>query len=1140
MHLISDEHAGNPSRNIWLVALSLIVATASVILINGWHSYHLAEADARARMTSKAKLVETQIASLVRNIDFTLDQVILESSGETRCNQQLIERLGRFHPEFRAITIIDRAGINHCSSLPELIGLDRSVEDYVRRVLAAPVPDTLTIEKPFVSKLSGVPILVMQKAAVNPAGRLRFIAQVSIDLRYLDRLLAPLRENNQVVVLLHESGQIVSHQPEPDKFRLMDVSGKSAVFDEHRREGASLTEHQICNATDGVDRLSSMMDVVPERVVLAPGGKILVGVGEAASDVFAEWYRQATVRALAWLMLVAAILVLTRKVVKGRRRLLEQVVHQRRTMEELMGVSDQLSQHRDALEQHVIVSIADLRGGIVYANSKFSEVSGYSNKELLGNNHRILKSNTHPPEFYRDMWQTIAAGNTWHGLVCNRAKDGHLYWVDSTIVPMRDGKGRIDNYYSFRTDVSAFVLAQKTIMDSERELRLAKEEAEQARDQAAIANRQKSLFLANMSHEIRTPMNGVLGMLEVLHQTSLRGEQVEMVETVRESAFSLLDIIEDILDFSKIEAGKLELERVPVSIAEVVEKACAMLDPLAVKKRVFLTLFVDPELPVEVLGDAPRLRQIVVNLVNNAIKFCGGQERRGRVSVRAVLAAGGEGQRVVDISVADNGIGIDAAVQARLFQAFSQADNSTTRQFGGTGLGLVIVRNLVELMGGEIAVHSAPGAGATFTVRLPCITAASKEAAAASPVAGLDCLAIGAEGGLAEDWAAYLKAAGARVERVPDMEAARACPVPAEAGPWVWLLDAIDAPPAPEALQAVIQAHPAVRFVVVEHGQRRRARVFEDTRVVGVDVNTLTREHLLKAVGIASGRAREERNAAAPRKQEAAPVPPSREEAMRQGRLILVAEDNETNSKLILQQLTLLGYAAEVARDGSEALQLWKDGDYALLLTDLNMPIMDGYQLAAAIRRGEGEAGGKGGQRLPIVALTANALKGEAGRCKNVGMDGYLTKPASLARLQAMLEQWLPAPRLSPDEPGAAANPPASTPPAVLDTAVLAKLVGDDQAIIENIMNDYRRTTQSLAEQIRAALAQGDWKTVGQGAHKLKSSSRAVGAQALGEVCARLDQGQEQYLAADVAARLAADFEQALAAVFAALDRRQS
>ncbi len=639
------------------------------------------------------------------------------------------------------------------------------------------------------------------------------------------------------------------------------------------------------------------------------------------------------------------------------------------------------------------------------------------------------------------------------------------------------------------------------------ELKRAQAKSEEAQQVAERASRAKSDFLAAMSHEIRTPMNGVVGMIDVLQQTSLKGHQVEMVDTIRDSAFSLLAIIDDILDFSKIEAGKLEIEQAPTDIAAVVEKACGMLDHLALKKAVELTLFTDPAIPARIIGDAARLRQIILNLANNAIKFSSGQGQPGRVAVRAVLAARQAGKVVIDIHVTDNGIGMDDATQARLFTPFTQADASTTRRFGGSGLGLAIAHNLAELMDGDISVQSTPGQGSTFILHLPCAPAAAMETPASAGaehplLAGLSCLAVGGPDGLADDLAAYLSAAGAQVERAPDLAAAGAHPGPAAPGPWVWLIDAGAAPDAPDALRALIDAHMAQHLnciIVVGRGKRRLPRrQGADPRVFEIDANVLTRQSVENAVAIAAGRRSAKLEAPPTGKSAALLAAPPRADALRQGRLILVAEDNETNQKVIVQQLALLGYAADVADNGRAALERWHSGDHALLLTDLHMPAMDGYELAMAIR--EQEAGQR---RIPIVALTANALKGEAQRCRAVGMDDYLSKPAQLVDLKAMLEKWLPAPATA-TPPDASAVLPAPT-FATFDVSVLAALVGDDPATLHEFLRDFRDSAASIAAELTAACAAGDAAQAGALAHKLKSSARSVGALALGEICAALE-----------------------------------
>ena len=644
---------------------------------------------------------------------------------------------------------------------------------------------------------------------------------------------------------------------------------------------------------------------------------------------------------------------------------------------------------------------------------------------------------------------------------------------------------------------------------------------ERARLEADQANRAKSAFLATMSHEIRTPMNGVIGMIDVLHQTSLKGYQVEMVDLIRESAFSLLDIIEDILDLSKIEAGRLEIERVPMPVADVVEKACGLLDHLAARKGVELTLFIDPAIPEEVLGDALRLRQVLVNIANNAIKFSSGQQRPGRVSVRALLAGHGPNQVTVEFQVADNGIGMDEETQARLFTSFTQADASTTRRFGGTGLGLAISRHLVELMGGEIAVQSAPDKGSTFIVRLPLAPLPAKPVAADKVVdlTGLSCLVLGDPEGLADDLAVYLTYGGAIVERVPDLAAARKLIGTLPPGLWLFIIDAGHDTPPVEELRAACRARLNLdpHFVVIKHGQhqpgmephfvvirrgRRRQGRAQTVDLVTLDGDVMHRQSFLQAVAIAAGRAQEEEASPLPGKVEAI-APPSRDEAIRHNHLILIAEDNETNRKVILLQLGLLGYRADVTGDGRGALKRWESGDYALLLTDLNMPEMDGYDLSLAIRSGEA-----GKRRIPIVALTANALKGEAKRCRAAGMDDYLSKPARLADLKAVLEKWLPAAAESrPDSPDSHATPaPQVTAAGPVDVSVLKTLVGGDPAVIRELLHDFRISAAKTAAELRAACENGQAAQTGALAHKLKSSARSVGALALGELCVEIEQ----------------------------------
>lgn len=624
------------------------------------------------------------------------------------------------------------------------------------------------------------------------------------------------------------------------------------------------------------------------------------------------------------------------------------------------------------------------------------------------------------------------------------------------------------------------------------------EELELARDKADRADKAKSEFLAAMSHEIRTPMNGVVGMVEVLGRSSLKPHQISMVELIRDSASSLLTIIDDILDFSKIEAGRMDIEAQPLSVSEVVERVCIVLNRLAEKQRVELTLFTDPAIPELLMGDALRLRQVLINLINNAIKFSAGAARPGKVTVRALLLSQDAQVAQVAFQVVDNGIGMDEATLARLFTAFTQADAATTRRFGGTGLGLAISHNLATLMGGQITVTSSPEQGSTFAFHLPfpCVPGGAVASANASPVQGVNCLVIGCDQTQLGDLAAYLVDAGAHVHTASQL--ATLPPLPASDGaPWVWVVNAsADEPPGMDSLRASARGHgqPDTHFVVIGRGASRYPHRIDADRV-SLDGNVLTRAALLRAVAIAAGRALakevHEEEPPVPAPSTPAPAPPSREEARRQSRLILVAEDNNINQMVIMQQLQLLGFTADLAADGMLALERWRSGDYGLVLTDLHMPVMDGYQLTAAIRAEE-----PAGQHIPIVALTANALKGEAEHCRSAGMDDYVSKPTPLADLRTMLEKWLPP--VGMDNAASAGT-------SSLDLSVLRQLVGDDPHLIQRLLRNLRSCATEATQAIASAQASGDTAEVAAQAHKLKAAVQSAGANALGELCALLE-----------------------------------
>jgi signal transduction histidine kinase/HPt (histidine-containing phosphotransfer) domain-containing protein/ActR/RegA family two-component response regulator len=647
------------------------------------------------------------------------------------------------------------------------------------------------------------------------------------------------------------------------------------------------------------------------------------------------------------------------------------------------------------------------------------------------------------------------------------------------------------------TATATFVLLFLSIIRDLRKRAAINAALNQAREEAQAASQAKSNFLAAMSHEIRTPMNGVIGMLELLEQGSLPSQQQEMVRLTRDSADALLGIIDDILDLSKIEAGRLELERVSLSIPATVEKTVAILDRLAERQGIDLVVYCDPAIPPAVFGDPTKLRQVLVNFTSNAIKFSGRTGRIGRVRVNATLEHCHHGRARVAFQVSDNGIGMDASTVSKLFGSFMQADISTTRRYGGTGLGLAICRRLVGLMGGEIEVDSTPDVGSTFRFRLDFDVDAQFKPVPGIGLANVQCRLIGTDSGLAPMLESYLRSMGASVQRHDTLPSASAATTLVEPTT-VWVIDSSDESDAIEDL--LLRADAASGgggVVLVVTGRKRRIASTAIDRHLVINANAMTRDCLLGAVKRAAGLEVVGATPAQPPSTSRRMVP-SREESIRQGRLILVAEDNPTNQQVLQRQLQLLGYASEFADDGASAFRMWQSGSYALLLSDLHMPEMDGYGLSLAIRMAERRQ-----SRIPIIAVTANALPGESERCREAGMDDYLFKPVKLQALAEVLQKWLPVVNaVSSPEPGKAGGR--------VDTQALVELVGDDQATIDGLLVTFLQVSTEVGQQLQRAQAERNAPEIGRLAHKLKSSARTIGAAFLGDLCEAMEMAGQQ------------------------------
>jgi PAS domain S-box-containing protein len=756
-----------------------------------------------------------------------------------------------------------------------------------------------------------------------------------------------------------------------------------------------------------------------------------------------------------------------------------QDITERKQAEEALKQSEE--RYRTIIEDMTDSYIeTDLAGKFTFFNNQAAIGQRRSKEQLMGLSNRQYMDEETVKRVGKAYKQLYLTGEPLKGLTYEMTRgDGTAYYVEMNVSLIKDSQGKPVGFRAIARDVTERKQIEAQLVE--------------ARDAALQSARLKSEFLANMSHEIRTPMNGVIGMTGLLLDTELDADQRDFAETIRSSGESLMTIINDILDFSKIEAGKLQFETLDFLLNNAVEDTIELLAERAHQKKIEFASLINSDVPTTLRGDPGRLRQVLTNLIGNAIKFT----ERGEVILRVAQESDTGDDVVVRFMVSDTGIGISEAAQKHLFHAFTQADGSTTRKYGGTGLGLAISKQLVELMGGQVGVSSTPGQGSTFWFTARFGKQLESSGVPQTPLISLEKLRVLIVDDNATNrrilshqvgsWGMIHQEADSGFRALELLRSAAAEGVPYDLAVLDLMMPGMDG----FELARKIKSDPriaAVKLVMLtSFGERGDRALSREAGVAAYLTKPVRQSNLFDCLANVISAA----TTAPARTVSASPVKLDtlhtlKESKMMSHKLILLAEDNVVNQKVALRQLQKLGYRADAVANGSEAIEALSRISYDLILMDCQMPEMDGYEATAEIRRQEGET-----RHTPIVAMTAHALTGDREKCMAAGMDEYITKPVKLEELRRVLELFLRTPS---SDPGDRAR--LSTAPLV-DVVRMREMMGDEPVEFQGIANLYLDQMSKSLHKLDAAVASGNHVEVELIAHNCAGTSANCGMNAV-------------------------------------------
>ena len=763
--------------------------------------------------------------------------------------------------------------------------------------------------------------------------------------------------------------------------------------------------------------------------------------------------------------------------------------HLRKSKKTLERLNTQLEGFKSALDEHAIVSITDKKGVITYVNKKFTEISGYQSKELIGRTHRLVNSGIHPKSFFASLWKSVHRNEVWHGDVCNVAKTGEHYWVHATVMPVFNQFEELESIISVRTDITR----QKQI---ETELLAEKEKAEEA-------SRAKSGFLANMSHEIRTPMNAVIGMSHLALQHSDDPGVKGYIDNIQTAAQNLLGIINDILDFSKIEAGKLEVEQAAYRLDNVLNNLASVVEVKASEKGLPVVFNVADDVPLSLEGDALRLGQVLLNLVNNAIKFT----NTGEIRVDVSLISQKDEQVSLRFAVTDTGIGLSKKQQQMLFQAFSQADISTTRQYGGTGLGLAISKQLTELMGGQIGVFSEPGEGSEFFFTIQNKRHQRVEAEHADlnairvlyidddPIALSSVLELCASEGIEAEGESNSPDGLNHLVNTSLSDQAEFDVVMVD-----WQMPMLDGFQVAQSIRnnPALAKQPAIILITSHNDESLQSRV-NSKLFDAVLLKPVSGEQLVESLKEVLTK----RSKCSVRSSVGFTQGDDQHISSRAGARVLIAEDNKINQEVIQGLMAPFNMDITLVSNGLELVQAVQHAQFDLILTDIQMPELDGMEATRQILAMPLP------KPPPVIAMTAHAMTEDIRRCHEAGMSDHISKPIDPDRLKDVLVRWI-EPRVIvgvfSDSTGTNASQ-TELPDKIehLDMLQALRSTAGNKALLKKLLLQFVKDYQVSETRLADMIQQKDWKTLTIWLHTLKGASATLGADRVAEITGEME-----------------------------------